>query len=262
MSLIWTPPPRKIWTPSRKLQRGFIGLPGGMGAAFPSGGGGPPPLSTDIKWYLRGEGTNGQTTTEDSSTFARATTMSGGAQISTAQKTCGVSSILLDGVNDYVSTAVSTDFQVGNGNHWMRFKFRLNSLHNGCIFWYGNDGNFFNSVYCGVASNGSFYYGIYGPSSGSSIGTSPSVLSTDVWYEGLVGRQDDEHFMALDGVFLPPVATTISVGIPDVSPTVQLGAWYGDTYRQAWFNGFIDEFQFAKGDMPYTTDYSPASCFY
>lgn len=40
MSQIWTPAPRKIWTPSRKLQRGFFALPGGMGAARPSGGGG------------------------------------------------------------------------------------------------------------------------------------------------------------------------------------------------------------------------------
>lgn len=40
----------RIWTASRRLQRGFFTLPGGMGSAFPPGGAGPtpPPYDTDL----------------------------------------------------------------------------------------------------------------------------------------------------------------------------------------------------------------------
>lgn len=263
MSLIWTPPPRKVWTPSRKLQRGFFGLPGGMGAAFPSGGGGPPPLSTDIKWYLRGEGANGQTTTVDSSTFARPTTMGGGAQITTAHKVCGVGSLDLNGSNAFVETAPHADFQVGSGNHAIRCKLRITSLASAaCVFWYGNDGNFYDSLSLIIATDGSIGYNIFDGSGVDYISTAPGALSTGSFYEVLCGRDGSNLRMAINGTFITPTAASRTVGVPSISPTVQIGAWYGATYRQAWFPGQIDEFQFIKGNMPHTSNYSPASCFY
>jgi len=66
--------------------------------------------NTATKLLLNFDGTNGATTTTDASDSAHTVTFNGDAQLATADKVFGDSSLKLDGTGDYLSIAASTDF--------------------------------------------------------------------------------------------------------------------------------------------------------
>ncbi|MEN6336197.1 MAG: LamG-like jellyroll fold domain-containing protein, partial [Phycisphaerales bacterium] len=80
----------------------------------------PAPVATpsvssfaNVAMLLGFNGTDGDVTTTDESSFGRAMTFVGNAQIDTAQAKFGASSLLLDGTGDYLTTPSTTDIQIG-----------------------------------------------------------------------------------------------------------------------------------------------------
>lgn len=82
------------------------------GPGFHAGGQGPDPHASSVTLKLDGQGANGSTTIVDTSPSARTVTVFGNAQISTAQKRYGVSSLKFDGTGDYLRVAHSTAFSL------------------------------------------------------------------------------------------------------------------------------------------------------
>jgi len=70
--------------------------------------------STDCKLLLHFEGNDGDTSTSDSSPEGHVFTFEGDAQIDTADKKFGTSSLLLDGTDDYITTPDSDDWEIGD----------------------------------------------------------------------------------------------------------------------------------------------------
>jgi hypothetical protein len=110
----------------RSRQRGFFLDPYRFGSAGPS----DPDFSTTVL-LLHGTGGNGSTTIIDSSGYGHSMTANNGAQTSTAQSVYGGSSILFDGVNDYVSTPNDTAFDMHAGAFTIEALVYLNSYLSG-----------------------------------------------------------------------------------------------------------------------------------
>lgn len=68
------------------------------------------PYFANVLLLVGFEGTDGATTTTDESTYGRTATFAGNAQIDTADKPFGTSSLLVDGTGDYVTFPDSTDW--------------------------------------------------------------------------------------------------------------------------------------------------------
>lgn len=73
---------------------------------------GTDPFISVVKLLCGFEGTNGSTSFTDESPSARALTANGNAQISTAQSKFGSSSLLLDGMGDYLTATDSADWDL------------------------------------------------------------------------------------------------------------------------------------------------------
>jgi hypothetical protein len=103
-----------------RRQRGFIIDP----FKFAVAGGGTDPDFANVSLLLHMNGSNGSTTFTDSSSYGHSITVSGNAQISTAQSLFNGSSGLFDGSGDYLTAPSSAAFTFGTGDltieHFMR----------------------------------------------------------------------------------------------------------------------------------------------
>jgi hypothetical protein len=68
-----------------------------------TGGGGSDPYANNVVLFLKGDGANGSTNIVDSSPTPKTVSIFGNTQISTAQSKYGNSSILFDGIGDYLT---------------------------------------------------------------------------------------------------------------------------------------------------------------
>lgn len=68
---------------------------------------------TDVVLLIGADGTNASTSFTDESPYHRTLVSHGGAQISTSSPLFGTGSILLDGVDDYISAATTSEFNLG-----------------------------------------------------------------------------------------------------------------------------------------------------
>lgn len=251
MSLIWTPPPRKIWTPSRHQQRGFFALPGGMGAARPSGGGGggADPNFSYRKLLLRMIGTNGSTTITDESGTPKTITANNGAALSTAQSYFGSgSSLLLDGVNDYIDTADNADFTLGTSDFLIEFMFYMTSAGavRKIIFGQVNSAGATASVSVFGEVDAANKLHAYCVSGSTTIGecTSTTTISANTWYYGAYGRSGSTF-----GIYVnsgsPEATATSSAAVNDSSARFAIGR-IGE-YNALYFPGYIGGFRLTVG---------------
>lgn len=83
------------------------------------------PFWSSVVLLLSFDGSDGATTTADKSNSGHAITFNSNAQIDTAQSKWGGSSLLLDGISDYVSAVDDDDWSFGNADWtvecWARF---------------------------------------------------------------------------------------------------------------------------------------------
>lgn len=82
------------------------------------------PFFSNVVLLIDADGTDASTTIIDESSTGHTLTAFGDAQLDTAQKKFGASSLLLDGVGDYVDSALSTEHDFGSGDftieYWLR----------------------------------------------------------------------------------------------------------------------------------------------
>lgn len=148
-----------------------------------------PPTAANVKLLCHFDGTDGQTTTVDSSLTARTLTAVGGEALSTAQsKFGGSSSVSAASGSKYWSAADSEDWNFGNGQFtlegWIYFSSAPGSVHSLVSQWpgSGNLGFFFGHVSGSLA----FYYSTTG-SDNPSVGASWTP-SLNTWYHIAVDR--------------------------------------------------------------------------
>ena len=84
------------------------------------------PFANNVVLFLKGNGANGSTNIIDSSPNPKTISVFGDTQISTAQSKYGGSSIVFDGVGDYLEVTPLTAFNFGTGDFTIESWIRLN----------------------------------------------------------------------------------------------------------------------------------------
>ena len=205
-------------------------------------------------------GTDGSTTTSDSSPSAHTLTPVGQTQLDTAQSKFGTASSLHDGTGDYWAIPDSDDFNLGSSNFtidfWIRFNVlpssgafaapitqRINGANQWRIYVLNTSGTY--SWHLNAATGGVTVVNITQDSPG---------LSTGVWYHIAVVRSGNNFYIFQNGV---QVGTTQveSNPMPDIGASVTIGAV--DATSSGAVNGWIDEFRILKGTAVWTSDFTP-----
>lgn len=221
------------------------------------------PSFSNVSLLLHGNGTNGSTTITDSSPSPKIATVTGNAQISTAQSKFGGASIVFDKVDDRISYASNNLFAFETGDFtveawiysrdvstaargWLQTSTTVGGLqanyNSGLSVIQGvnGSGNTANGGIC-VAIDGSNFFG----SSGSTV-----VLIANQWQHIAVTRSSTTCRVFVDG---SEVGTrTSSANLTGANLVV--GGYYNTNFL---FDGYIDDLRITKGVARYTANFTP-----
>ena len=210
------------------------------------------------------DGTNGATSTTDSSNSNHTVTFGGDAEISTAQSKFGGSSLSLDGNGDYVDLPQSTN-QFVSDDFTIEFWFRINSGAGsetvGLFGSYYTVGGGKGIIMASHPSYPSVYFQwMYGSGSGTdwaylnkTQGTRTS-LSNNTWYHVAVTRSGSTWRLFLNGTQEDSV--TQSSYITDSGSTTRLGNYGPSATASDGLNGYIEDFRITRGVARYTSNFT------
>ncbi len=216
---------------------------------------------TEVTALLPFDGTNGATSTTDSSNSNHTVTFGGDAEISTAQSKFGGSSLSLDGNGDYVELPQSTN-QLASLDFTVECWFRFNSGAG------SNTMGIWGSYYTTPTGKGlwmthhppqgdQLYFQVhYGSSSWAYLNWNQgtrTALSNNTWYHAAVTRQGSTWRMFLNGSLEDSM--TLNSNVTDSGSTTRLGT-VGPSNAN-YLNGYIDDFRITKGLARYTSNFTP-----
>jgi hypothetical protein len=172
------------------------------------------------------------------------------AQIDTAQYKFGSASGLFDGNGDALSIPDSDDFYFGTGDFTIRFFARWSVLPTSgqqkYFYQQYQDAN--NQMYLRVEeSGGNLYLQVYVKSGGSEIlftSCDLGTINTGTWYHLQFVRSGNDFKTYKDASQIGST-TTASITMPNYNATFYIGQFFGG--GDNGFNGWIDEFEIAKG---------------
>ena len=233
----------------RSRQRGFLLNP----FRFVSGGGGgdSDPFFGNVTLLMHGDGEDGQTTTVDSSSYARVIGSAGAVRptLSSIQKKFGPTSMQFGGVgNSAFTVAASADTQFGTGDFTVECWIYPNSFSTSPWFISnrgGGDGGL--GWYMATNAAGFLSWGWDGGAFG--IGG----LSVGVWQFLAVCRSAGVLYAFIGGVRAPS-APAHTVNYMAVARGMAIGR---DNSSGNNLNGFIDDLRITKGVARYTADFTP-----
>lgn len=216
----------------------------------------PGGLDSNVKLLLHGNGTDVTGPITDSSSYSKPVSVSGNAQIDTAQVKFGGASMLLDGVGDYLALDSTADYAFGTGPFTIDLWFRLNNTSGNNTLMdfrpYNSNGDW---IYWGI-TNGIIFYNvnIYNRI------TSTTTVAPNTWYHLAISRSGTSTKMFLNGVQEGSTysdSTNYLVGA-DQKPVIGAGANdFSDT-----FDGWMDEIRFTKGVAQWTSNFTPQASEY
>lgn len=199
------------------------------------------------------EGSNGSTTLADESSHAHSMTAAGNAQISTAQKKFGASSLLLDGNNDYATIPDSSAFTIGSNDFTIEMFVRFadgGAITAGFAGHRTTAGNA-QSAWMYYIQSGTLNFRYFSSSSlnDSSVSWSPSA---NTWYHICVERASDAIRHYIDGARVLKDTFGYNFAINDSAVNLVVGT--SDIQTSFDMNGYIDEFRFTNGVARYASD--------
>jgi hypothetical protein len=207
------------------------------------------PVPGDVL-LLHFNGTDGATTTTDSSPSNHTLTANGTAQLDTAQAKFGTASSLHETYDNYWSISSHANFAFGTGDFtieaWVRIPSVI-SFGSRVITLLGTK-NLFFSLQSGRIS-------FYDNSGNGNYGDEGAAISTNTWTHIAVTRASGTIRGFKDGVKQWESAYSDNVGTTGSSVEI------GSSASGAQFDGHIDEIRIRKACL-YTTDFTPASSEY
>lgn len=215
------------------------------------------PYWNQVVTLLHLDGTDGAIsfTDERSKTWSA----SGNAQIDESQSKFGVSSLLLDGTGDLISTADHSDWSFASGNFTVECFVRFNALSGSAVFagHYNITGNQREWLFWHDVTNGllSFTYSTDGSSAPAIQHAWSPVVNT--WYHVAVSRVGNTLYLFVDGALIGSSSFNFTLFGSSASLTVG----HANTSALA-LNGWIDEFRITKGVGRYSAAFTaPISPF-
>jgi hypothetical protein len=182
----------------------------------------------------------------------------GNAQLDTAQKKFGESSLLLDGTGDYLYTVDNALYTLGTQDFCVEMWVRWNALPSAStnqIIWTNRTGDtqriaFYIYNTAGVYSLRAKYWvgGV------EVFGIMRDItVATGTWYHVAWTRESLVHRLFLDGTQLG-LSAPDGTSFEDFTGYIYLGTSNGSV---EFFNGWIDEYRFSKGTARYTASFTP-----
>lgn len=200
---------------------------------------------SSVVLLLHGNGSNGATSTTDSSSYGRSITMSNGAALNTSTKRWGLASIALDGTNDFVSAGTSTDYNFGSGAFTVECWVYLSSVSGQrCIIT-----NYQNSANGWAIQLVSGFLAVNLSGDGVDI-TGTTLMSVNTWYHVAVSGQSGSIKLFLNGV-QEGATFTGAVALNSTSPLL-----VGQIASSAYLAGFVDDVRVTKGVARYIANFT------
>ena len=215
-----------------------------------------------VKLLLPFEGSDGATSTADSSNMGNAITFNGNAQISTSQSKFGSSSAYFDGTGDYIdaggsslrSVCDSGDFALelwfyqDSRSNWTALISNYGTNSGGWGVYINNDSP--NQVYWWHHNGSGFIYLNY------SQGTR-TTITLDTWHHLAITRSGSTFRLFLNGVQEDTITDSNNITASDgaVSSGLRLG-----TINSALnypLHGYIDSVRITNGVARYTSNFTP-----
>jgi hypothetical protein len=207
------------------------------------------PCYGDVVLLLGFEGADGATsTTDESPTTPHTVSFSGNAQIDTAQKKYGDSSLELDGSGDFLSISHNADFNFADQPFTIECWVRFRSVAAAAFIskWPSTAGiNEWNFGYtgtnlefiCAVSSTNTVVAGAWSP-------------GTTNWHHVAVDRDASHVFRVYaNGVMIQKVSANRNIN--PLATAIRIGRRTAGDWQ---FNGWIDEMRVTKGCARYESD--------
>jgi hypothetical protein len=208
------------------------------------------PYWDNVSLLLHMDGSNGSTTFTDSSSNALTVTASDNAQISTARSKFGGSSLLLDGLNDFITTQASPALALGTGDFTVEFfVYRTSNNNDQGIFTFGaTQSGLFASM-----DGSTLGVGLLG---GDPSAISGGTLSLNTWHHVAITRSSGSLRGFIDGV---QFGSTVTETTNLVDNVLNIGYSFTSSYPMV---GNLDEFRVTKGIARYTANFTaPTAAF-
>ena len=215
-----------------------------------------------VKLLLPFDGTNGATSTTDSSNTGNTITFNGNAQISTTQSKFGSSSAYFDGTGDYIdlggsslsSVCDSGDFALelwfyqDSRSNWVSLITNYGTNPGGWGVYINNDSP--NQVYWWHHNGSGFLYINY------SQGTR-TTITLDTWHHLAITRSGNTWRLFLNGIQEDTI--TDSNNITASNGAVHSGLRLGTINAGLDYplHGYIDDVRITNGDARYTSNFTP-----
>lgn len=216
---------------------------------------------SNTKILLHLNGTDGATSTIDSSVEAHTITFVANAQLDTAAKKFGTASLLLDGVGDYLYAPDSVDWNFGTGDFTIDFWFRTtdNTKYQGIItqgvngvttidFSYTNTDKLSMSFVSATVGVG--YY----------VTTNVVNIANNTWYHIAFVRSGSTAYMFVDGVSQAVTENTAFGTLPDCTGNLGIGCYIPTVGNFVY--GQVDELRISKAIAQWTANFTPETSEY
>lgn len=183
----------------------------------------------------------------------------GNAQLDTAQKKFGSSSILFDGTGDYIDTPDSADFDVGSGDFTIDFWVKRNGTGSFQAMFYQSSGTASNSsIYVEFTNLDKLEGGVVTGTTFKDIVSTNTFNDTTAFHHVALVRYGNTLTLYYDGTSWGTVDVT-GVTVNNSTATPKIGSYDG---TQIYLNGWIDEFRFSKGIARWTSNFTPPTSEY
>ena len=215
-----------------------------------------------VKLLLPFDGSNGATSTTDSSNTGNTITFNGNAQISTTQSKFGSSSAYFDGTGDYIDLGGSSLRSVcDSGDFALELWFYQDSRSSwtSLITNYGT-GNGGWAVYINTDSPNQVYWWHYNGSGWVYLNHTQGTRTTitlDTWHHVAITRNGNTWRLFLNGVQEDTItdSNNITASNGAVSSGLRLGTI--NAGLQYPLHGYIDDVRITNGDSRYTSNFTP-----
>ena len=206
-----------------------------------------------VKLLLPFDGSNGATSTTDSSNANNTVSFAGTAQISTAQSKFGGSSLLLDGNSDYIYIA-NDDLDFSSTESFtLEFWVYFNDIDDGNIVNFYSD---YSGASNGMSIDKSTSNVLRAHNGDSTRITGTTTVSAGQWYHIALSGTSGSYKLFLNGT---QEGSTSSNGFTGGTTNKYIGTFYwaglGGAVRLV--NGYIEDFRITKGEARYTSNFTP-----